>query len=328
MANWPTEKFERTLGKPYCTTTEQIKIWLAPDVEDVTYDPDAQKQLRNFAPDIRQLGLGLYNERRGRLNIWGGLLVRALETRAETQDLQPQRRCLQYIYTWTKQQSAVSVFWMVIVPILMASWGFLIQYLYAPQIIAFQQEIGLDLLSTLFSFSDPMLPVLATGFVSLPLLLSGLWDHRWDLHLGSGVTFRSTTLLIPFSILMWFVAFNWIVPYLIGGFALVVCGLYWFLDQIGFTGTAHPMDYLPVFVWLRRNEDGKWEFERAYWDRHHYNIECKTAEELEEPRFWFMRANLMKKKTKVEEIEERVRLQMDNPWHSVRPGGSVQNIFL
>lgn len=311
--NWPTEKLHRAVNKPYCKIGEQIRIWLSPDVEDVTHEPEVQQQLRDFAPDIRQLGLGLYNERRGRLNTWGGLLVRGVETQPE---IQPRRRCLQYIYIWTKQQSAVSLFWMVIVPVIMGLWGFLVRELYGPHITIFQQEIQLDFWGTLLTPSNLLLPMLATGFVSLPLLLSSIWDHRWDLYLGTGFSFRSTTLLVPFSIMMWFVAFSWIVPALILGFGLIVCGLYWILDKIGFTSTSHLMDYLPVFVWLKFDEVTGWKLEQACWDRHHYSIECKKAEDLS---IW---------RSKTIETEERVRLQMDNPWHSVRPGGSVQNIYL
>ncbi len=328
MSKWPTKKLDNTISKPYCEIKDEITIWLAPDVEDVTHDSEVQQHLRFFAPDIRQIGLGLYNERRGRLNTWGGLLVRCLQTKAETKEVQTQRRCLQYIYIWTKQQSAVSLFWMVFVPFLMGVWGFLIRYLYAPLIISFQESFQLDILGTLLTPSDSLLPMIATGFVSLPLLLSGLWDHRWDLHLGVGFTFRSTTLLIPFSIMMWFVVFSWIVPTFILGFAIFVCGLYWLLDRIGFTDTSHSMDYLPVFVWLKNNEANGWEFEKAYWDRHHYKIECKKAKELRIPRYKFMTPNLEVKENKRGEEDERIRLQMDNPWHSVRPGGSVQNIFL
>jgi len=247
---------------------------------------------------------------------------------AETKEVQTQRRCLQYIYIWTKQKSAVSFFWMIFVPILMGLWGFLMRYLYEPLIVTFLESFQLDMLGTLLTPSDSLLPLLATGLVCLPLLLSGLWDHRWDLHLGSGFTFRSTTLLIPYSIMMWFVVFSWIVPTIILGFAFFVCGLYWLLDQIGFTGTSHSMDYLPVFIWLRYNDRKGWEFERGYWDRHHYKIECKKAEELRTPRYKFMTPNLNITEDERGEEVERLRLQMDNPWHSVRPGGSVQNIFL
>lgn len=328
MSDWPTEKLHRAINRPYCKINEQIRIWLAPDVEDVTHEPEVRQQLRTYAPDIRQLGLGLYNERRGRLNTWGGLLVRALETRAEIGEIEERRRCLQYIYIWTKQQSAVSLFWMVLVPTIMGLWGFLIRQLYGPLVTAFQESIQLDFWGTLLTPSDLLLPMLATGFVSLPLLLSGIYDHRWDLYLGASFTFRSTTLLIPFSIMMWFVPFSWIVPALILGFALIVCGLYWIMDQIGFTSTSHLMDYLPVFIWLTHNETRGWELEKAYWDRHHYNIECKKAEDLRTPQHRFIAPNLTVKETKTGKTEERIRLQMDNPWHSVRPGGSVQNIFL
>jgi hypothetical protein len=329
MADWPTEKLHNVIGKPYCTTTEQIRIWLAPDVMDVTHDPEVQGQLRRYAPDIHQLGVGLYRERYGMRNIWGGLLVRGLETKsAESQADDSLRRCLQYIFIWTKQQSVVSAFWMVIVPLLMGLWGLFVRELYAPLIVTLQQQLQLDFWGTLLTLSDLSLPILATGFVSLPLLFSGIWDHRWDLQLGSGFTFRSTTLLIPFSILMWFVAFSWIVPVIILAFTIFVCFFYWLLDQIGFVGTSHHMDYLPVFVWLKFNELEGWKFEKAYWDRHHYSIECKEADELTKPRYPLLTPNLARRKTEDDETEERIRLQMDNPWHSVRPGGSVRRLFL
>ncbi|MFW9798561.1 MAG: hypothetical protein ACFFE2_16095, partial [Candidatus Thorarchaeota archaeon] len=329
MANWPTEKLDKIIEKPYCTTTEQITIWLAPDVMDVTHEPEVQEQIRRYAPDIRQLGVGLYRERYGRRNIWGGLLVRCLETKtAESQTDARLRRCLQYIFIWTKQQSAVSAFWMVIVPFLMGLWGLIMRELYAPLIVNLQASIRASFWGTLLTWSDLLLPILATGLVTLPLLASGIWDHRWDLQVGSGLTIRSTTLLIPFSFLMWFAAFSWIIPTIILVFTIFVSFLYWVLDQLGLAGTSHYMDYLPVFIWLKQNDTGDWEVDRGYWDRHHYSIEYKEADELRKPRYWFLSPNLSTRIDQDGDVEERVRLQMDNPWHSVRPGGSVQRFFL
>jgi hypothetical protein len=124
--------------------------------------------------------------------------------------------------------------------------------------------------------------------------------------------------------MMWFVAFSWIIHTIIFFFTVFVCLLYWILDQIGFVGTSHDMDYLPVFVLLKSTKPDRWEFDRAYWDRHHYSIEYKEADELRKRRYGIVPPNL----PKADEPEVRIRLQMDNPWHSVRPGGSVRLLFL
>ncbi|MFX0108614.1 MAG: hypothetical protein ACFE7R_10040, partial [Candidatus Hodarchaeota archaeon] len=68
--------------------------------------------------------------------------------------------------------------------------------------------------------------------------------------------------------------------------------------------------------------NGPWELERGCWDRYHYSIECKTRSELIQQRIKFMSPDV--RLSKYENGEGgRVRLQMDNPWHSVRPGGYV-----
>ncbi|MFQ5832738.1 MAG: hypothetical protein ACE5H4_08555, partial [Candidatus Thorarchaeota archaeon] len=186
----------------------------------------------------------------------------------------------------------VSLLWMFWVPLLMGVWGLMALEIYSPLIAA----------------SELLLPVLATGFAGLPLLLTGVYDHRADVvslfrrngDLRPG--FRSTTMLIPHSLMMWLVPFSQIWAWLIIGIA-VVFGIYWVLDRVMHLGTSHAMDYLPVFVWIKSEGSKPWKFERAYWDKFHYEAERGGSEVLSD--------------------SQRVRLQMDNPWHSVRAGGYV-----
>lgn len=305
--------------------TVKVRIKLAPGVEDVTYEPDAHERLRNYLPDIRQVGIGLFFEKWS--TIWGGLLVRVLQTTEKRKKILVKKRCLQYIYTWTKQQSAVSMLWMVIVPFLMAGWGYVIYTFYNTLVLQVQLAASTDFWSILWPPSALWLPGLLTGGVSLPLLLSGLWDHRHDVGLEGGIAVRSTSLMTIYAIMMWFIPLSWWIAVMIGVFAFITL-VYWILDQVGIAKSSHPMDYLPVFVWIEKAGDAEWKFVEASWDKFHYKGETKKRKDLEEVRFSLMTPNLDVRETDSGEEIARVRLQMDNPWHSVRPGGHVTRLLM
>jgi hypothetical protein len=115
--------------------------------------------------------------------------------------------------------------------------------------------------------------------------------------------------------MMWFVPFSHIWAWLIIGIAMIF-GVYWVLDQNGRVGTSHPMDYLPVFICIKSEGPNQWKFDGAYWDKFHYQVECRKSDE-------FVKRDFVQGKVR----KKGVRLQMDNPWHSVRAGGHVAKPF-
>ncbi len=52
--DWPENLKE--IMSPDFIRTENIRIWLAPDVKDVTDDAKKKGQFCRYAPDIRQIG--------------------------------------------------------------------------------------------------------------------------------------------------------------------------------------------------------------------------------------------------------------------------------
>ncbi|MFQ5834197.1 MAG: hypothetical protein ACE5H4_15950, partial [Candidatus Thorarchaeota archaeon] len=59
---WPSDVLKEAVEKADYEE-KRIEIRLAPDVEDVTFQEKAKEQLRAYAPDISQIGPGLYMER-------------------------------------------------------------------------------------------------------------------------------------------------------------------------------------------------------------------------------------------------------------------------
>ena len=78
---------------------------------DVT--ADSIELIREFAPDVKILGLQLQLEKEH----FAGVLYRAVKNEDDS------KRCLQYIYVYTKQFGTVNPVWMIIIPLLMGLWG-------------------------------------------------------------------------------------------------------------------------------------------------------------------------------------------------------------
>ena len=76
--------------------------------------------------------------------------------------------------------------------------------------------------------------------------------------------------------------------------------VWWLFDLAGTTPTTHRMDYVPVFVWTKKNKSGEWVVDSACWDILHYRYRKEKRDELE--------SHL---------DGERVMLKIDNPWHSL-----------
>ncbi|MFX1512229.1 MAG: hypothetical protein ACFFCQ_06555, partial [Promethearchaeota archaeon] len=75
---------------------------------------------------------------------------------------------------------------------------------------------------------------------------------------------------------------------------------------------AHRMDYAPVFVYLIRDDQGKWKFDKMRYDRLHYLVGTKDSDEVSIKKHW---------------IPIKPYLVIDNNWHSFdtgRPGRIFQ----
>ncbi|MFX0107987.1 MAG: hypothetical protein ACFE7R_06875 [Candidatus Hodarchaeota archaeon] len=286
---WPTRALAKTVDRLGADESFPNDSRRPVEVKDCT--PETGEQIVEFAPDIDLLGFDMRAERRG--ETWGGVLVRTLEN--PTKD----RRCLEYVYVYTRQHTVISFFWMVFIPLLMLIWTFFVPFVFPAEMALFEAIIQTgDFMDFLLSPGEAWIPVLATGLVCTPLFVTGLWPHLSEARKGqdSRFRFRSTTLLIFLGALMWGVLFNelflWAMILIWG-----ICAMFWRVKP-----TGHEMDYIPIFVWIKKEGDN-WEFDSAAWDYFHYNAEKMSREEL--------KAEGALKRGK------RVQLLMDNPWHSL-----------
>ncbi|MHA2424916.1 MAG: hypothetical protein ACXAEF_09020 [Candidatus Thorarchaeota archaeon] len=242
-----------------------------------------QSQFERFAPEIYVAGLGLLRERRNEEK-WGGVLVRAVQTMDET------RRCLQYFYVYLRQNGVVSAFWNVFLPIALGLWGiFILEYLIP----------SLDLGHLIAAFPELLLTIPMIPF------LSAIRPHYDEFLEGQQISFRSMTLLPVYFVLMASSVYFPIMAYLLmalGG----ALGFYWILEWRGWAGTSHNMDYVPVFVYLKR-KGNVWLFDHALWDVWHYHTGSTKNP------FNIFRQEAF-------QPFKRLTLTIDNPWHSMYRG--------
>ena len=277
---WPTPRLCEAV-KDFDKDTWTIEVGLDTEhVRDITYTPEARLQVLLFLPEIELRGIDLLGERRSN---YGGLLARVLENEKHNM------RCLQYIYTYTRQLTLISSIWMILVPIIMGlalmdfPWLTLTERLSA--LLPMLQPIGFSI-------------VLLQLIVFFPLLMAGLWPHftdAWTVH-----RFRSTTMLNVFWGLLFLGLINPMLPVYFLLSLPIAFLVWWLFDLAGTTPTTHRMDYVPVFVWTKKNKSGEWVVDSACWDILHYRCRKEKRDESE--------SHL---------DGERVMLKIDNPWHSL-----------
>ena len=123
--DWPELESALKTG-PIRKKTSVIDIALDHQImEDITAEEEAKIQLLTFMPKIKLLGFDLWLERRrkGENNTYAGMLVRVLDNKKD------ERRCLQYVYVYTRQVTLVSAFWMVLVPLFMVLFRYTLPWL-------------------------------------------------------------------------------------------------------------------------------------------------------------------------------------------------------
>ena len=180
-------------------------------------------------------------------------------------------RCLQYIFVYTRQLTVVSPFWWVLFPLLLA-W----------------------------------IPGSLSAF--FPLVIVCLLLHASDTT--KKLRLRITTGL-PIFWFIWMLD-AWFSPLPIFALSLLAAGsgLYFCYSIMTETSISHKMDYIPVFVWIKKKND-EWVLESAVWDIWHYLASKETLDQLTKS-YWarIQFGGFVEKK-------KRLRLAMDNPWHSL-----------
>ena len=313
---WPGE-IENSIKRHIGGNT--IDIDLQEGVEDITCD--SKELLKTFAPDVRLLGYELRLELQSKS--WGGVLVRALRNESDS------RRCLQYIYVYLRQQSVISFVWMIMVPILLGMWGLFIMMIFMDESIQVANLLITLNFNELFTLGSHWLPILSTGLVAFPLFLTGLWPHVMDIiknPRGSKLCRRSTTLLMLYATLMWFAPLNIYIPIgiMLSGVAFLAI---WVLGSRDLVPGSHPMDYTPVFVWLKlkkrpvkladKGNPDNWEVDSVAWDNYHYHSIILRYEELFREYRFPPRYGPVFHKADYLTDNRRVRLLMANQWHSL-----------
>ncbi|MFW9887955.1 MAG: tetratricopeptide repeat protein [Candidatus Thorarchaeota archaeon] len=302
--------------------------------------------LRAYAPDLILLGRQLLAEKKEKEDEkkdrkdnkkdkkegFAGVQYRAVKKEDD------KARCLQYVYVYTQQLGAVSLLWMCFVPLLMAIWGWWVRFAFPAEIALAREAVESGNFLWLIPLSDAAIPFWLIGGVWLPILLAGVFPHIIDyMNMPRGRWFyvRSTTPLIAFGVIQLFAFINAIIPFLLGSLAVVLF-IVWGFEQRKMSPSAHAMDYAPVFVWIREYEkeelreahqkgkkipDDKkdpnhWRFDSACWDYYHY-FGVKKKEKDMKKNYHIYTANYLQE-------GKRVRLLMDNPWHSFARGSQVQ----
>jgi hypothetical protein len=236
-------------------------------------------------PSITLSGLELLLERfgPGKMRTWAGVLARDLVT---CDDSDRQLRCLQYIYIYTRQHGVLTIIWWVVVPLVMGIWNML------------------------FSWQ----PWTFTFFIFSPLAILGFLDSYGDPHRK----LHTTTPLVAFWLIQLLAAIDYLIPSMILIGLAMVFFVWWLLDLRGTLPTGHAMDYIPVFVWLRKvksesNED-YWKLHRVAWDSYHYRAGTMDYDNLEKNGYLLPDRSV-------------VTLHMNNPWHSLSLRKSREKIL-
>lgn len=278
--SWPTKALEKAISK-YDLNDYPVDMFLMCNEINDRYEADAV--INRFAPRVYTTDFGLYLEKR---TIFGGVFVRALEDRGK------EKRCIQYLYVYTRQNGVVSYFWNIFLPLLLTFWGFLILRI-LPNML--QPD------NLLVQFSVLMLMVPLIPFLQ-PLL-----THYYDFIEGKPFSVQSTTLLpilLCLEILFLFSIFAALLTFWI---VAIVFSIIKIAEEFGMMPSSHPMDYVPVFVYLKKT-DGRWSFDYALWDRWHYDTGST--------RNVFDIFRIIEKSSNY----ERIPLTIDNSWHSMQLG--------
>ncbi len=321
---WQTEAMAEAVR--FLSEKTPVSITLREDNQINSVVQGNDTQIQEFAPSVKLVGLGLWRERFGatskmgprvqsgwkrvreksrkdysKIQSWGGVYTRTME------DSSSSWRCLQYIYIYTRQRGVISLVWNFLIPLLMALWGWFTLASLGWDVQVFLDSF--DLFPSIYLTRNEWMMTIA-GFsiwmvVTIPVFIIGISPHMSD-YSGEpeerGFRFRTTTVLVPLAILIALYPFFEIMGPLLAGIGFLFL-LIWIAEKLELISSGHKMDYVPVFVWLRKVSDN-WNPEYVTWDYAHYH--AKTTKFCEMPK---MKGN-----------PNRVLLNMSENWHAMEKG--------
>jgi hypothetical protein len=307
---WQTESLKKQINK---VGIRSKGLTMPLDGNDVTRE--SIDLVKEFLPDIRLSGLELRSERNSKA--WGGAYVRVVEEHNN-----PNRRCIQNVYVWTKQRFFIS-FWVTVLPLfILGTMGTLIySYLTFNSAVvsiiligaiffalgAFQLSKALrGLTKGAFNFSNQHLYVIY-GLVMWSLLIEMyMTKQNEDIDAGARAWHFDDTvgdLVNTFVVLEKKLTFSYV------GAIFIIAGVFalyfWWREPPSFTHATHEMDWAPFFVYLIK-KGSTWELEKVKYDSFHYYAGTKTKEEL-------------KKGKAISRDGKNARFTIPNFWHSFEP---------
>ncbi|MFW9856135.1 MAG: DUF362 domain-containing protein [Candidatus Thorarchaeota archaeon] len=299
---WPSKKIQDALLAIRGTTEFQH----SPTMENaIDLTPSESKEAgelaHTFNPEILLEGVELRSE----ANTFSGMMYRVLENPQNLNE-----RCIQYLYTWTSQKWFWSNWYNILVPFFLAALG----------IIIFTQTAEESWFWT----------ELTIGFMVGFLFLAGLWRvlrtlRGWRRTGKFKYVYRHQFILIPYAALFsamlvelpprW-AGTTYLPPIptgdpLIGTIYIPAVSLVFIIIpllvlliklQPFFSIFAHKIDYAPVFVYIKK-ENNHWVFDKVRYDKFHHDVATRRRKEL--------RGKLRS--------QQQVKLAIPDSWHSMGP---------
>ncbi|WEU40274.1 MAG: hypothetical protein OdinLCB4_007350 [Candidatus Odinarchaeum yellowstonii] len=241
---------------------------------------------RIFFPKIVLAGLSLKSEFNSKA--WGGILHRIVANKDYS------KLCIIYLLTWTFQRGALS-FWFAVAPLALLSLiSFILLVGGLPPVNFY---IGVSCIGFLFIVSGlkPYFQALITEKEKFLMIHNETWliFHGLFFTVMSVLEYNVYSLpAIPAT------------PVILGGLTLFLFILRLFQDKLKLA--THEMDYEPILIYLVK-EGASWIIDKVRFDRFHYIIRTVDRETL-----------LSKNYLEKTDQGERVKLIIDNNWHSMR----------
>lgn len=239
-----------------------------------------------FFPKIILAGLSLKSEFKSRA--WGGILHRIVANKDYS------KLCIIYLLTWTFQRGALS-FWFAVAPLALLSFISMILLVGGLSPIIFY--IGVGCIGFLFIISG-FKPYLQAVLIEKEKFLM-IHNETWLLF--HGLLFTAMTA-IEYNI--YSLPAVPATPVILGVLTLFLFILRLFQNKLKLA--THEMDYEPILVYLVKEKDS-WIIEKVRFDRFHYIVRTVPREIL-----------ISKNYLERSEYGERVKLVIDNNWHSMR----------
>lgn len=290
------------------------------DSYDVTYK--SSELAEKFRPKIILEGMELKTEKEVS---YAGLVWRCLE------DNKGNNRAFQYIYIWTKQKLAVSPYYSTLPTFLLAMLGIAI-ISFIPITNPFLQAISVGMIG--FGFMAVGILKLLTSIKSSKIYVHNeymfvLWGSIFNILIAElfykaskfeddappFILFDQYFSIYKHHIIGHEGAINISIPIV----SIVLLGISLFtlimsIWQPDLPMASHSMDYAPVFVYAKReDENSEFKLQGIRYDAYHYFVEDAGAD-------WLSAMGYIHKKNE----KERPKLSIDNAWHSLVPSSGIR----